>query len=229
MNKSLFSMEAVRHTYVQGDQAVDVLKDITFSLKPGEVVGLMGPSGAGKSTLLHLAGLLEPPTQGNILIQGVACKKLSDGERTRLRRETLGFVYQFHHLLPEFNAEENIILPQLMAGASFKQAKARARDLLEQVGVLHRATHRPAQLSGGEQQRVAIARALANNPCLLLADEPTGNLDEKTGDYVFEVLAALAKKAQFTALIATHNLTLARRMDRILSLHEGKLCEGINF
>jgi lipoprotein-releasing system ATP-binding protein len=227
MNRPLFSMEAVWHTYAQGDQTIEVLKEITFSLKPGEVVGLMGPSGAGKSTLLHLAGLLEPPSQGCVVIQEISCQNLSDRERTRLRRDTLGFVYQFHHLLPEFSAEENIVLPQLMAGASFKQGRARARELLDQVGVLHRATHRPGQLSGGEQQRVAIARALANQPCLLLADEPTGNLDEKTGDHVFEVLATLAREAQFTALIATHNLSLARRMDRIISLHEGRLYEGV--
>lgn len=224
--KPIFTMENVWHTYGKGETALDVLKGVTFSLNPGEIVALIGHSGAGKSTLLHLAGLLEPPSKGYISIQGQAAQTLSDKARTTLRRETLGFVYQFHHLLPEFSAAENIILPQLLAGKSFKEAKTRAEQLLEQVGIPTKAPNRPAELSGGEQQRVAIARALANEPCLLLADEPTGNLDEQTGEKVFEVLASLAKQENFTALIATHNLSLAKRMDRVLSLHHGAIHGG---
>ena len=227
MNKPILTLKDIKHTYGQGKTALEVLKGITFSLYPGEMVALIGHSGAGKSTLLHLAGLLEPPCQGHIEIQGQATENLSDQARTRLRRDSLGFVYQFHHLLPEFSAEENIMLPQVLAGKSFKVAKSRALDLLEQVGLPEKAPNRPGELSGGEKQRVAIARALANNPCVLLADEPTGNLDEATGEKVFDVLASLAKQSNFAALIATHNLSLASRMNRVLSLHHGTLREGL--
>jgi len=225
MNNPILSLRALRRTFHQGPEALHVLRGIDLDLYPGEIVALVGPSGAGKSTLLQTAGLLEKAEEGEIIIDGKKCSKLNDGARTQVRREVLGFVYQFHHLLPEFNAEENIILPQIINGKSFREARERAHYLLKEVGLLERASHRPARLSGGEQQRVALVRALANFPKILLADEPTGNLDEHTATSVFEKLIQLVRQDGLAALIATHNVDLARRMDRILVLHEGHLQE----
>lgn len=219
-----YALKNISHTYDRGtDHPVTVLKKVDLSLNPGDIVALKGVSGSGKSTLLHIAGLLEPPSSGTLIIEGMNCHGLKDQERTRLRRHFLGFVYQFHHLLPEFSALENIILPQMIAGISYAKARKRAQELLAQVGLLPRATHRPGHLSGGEQQRIAIARALANRPKVLLADEPTGNLDEHTGEEVFDLLCRLARQEQMAALIATHNNTLALKMDAIAALHEGTL------
>ncbi|MEL0436325.1 ABC transporter ATP-binding protein [Phycobacter sp. K97] len=209
-----------------GASQVDVLRGLDLSLNPGEVVALVAPSGAGKSTLLHIAGLLDTPDAGIVSIAGQEVTGLGEGSRTRLRRRDIGFVYQFHHLLPEFTAAENIILPQLANGASQKQAMARANDLLSLVGLSARASHRPAELSGGEQQRVAFCRALANQPSVLLADEPTGNLDPGTSDQVFEVLMTLVRSSNLAALIATHNLELAARMDRVLRLENGVVTQA---
>jgi lipoprotein-releasing system ATP-binding protein len=205
---------------------VDVLRGLDLSLNPGEVVALVAPSGAGKSTLLHIAGLLDTPDAGIVSIAGQEVTGLGESSRTRLRRRDIGFVYQFHHLLPEFTAAENIILPQLANGASQKQAMARANDLLSLVGLSARASHRPAELSGGEQQRVAFCRALANQPSVLLADEPTGNLDPGTSEQVFEVLMTLVRSSNLAALIATHNLELAARMDRVLRLENGVVTQA---
>ncbi|PIE11222.1 MAG: ABC transporter [Rhodobacterales bacterium] len=202
---------------------IDVLRGVDLTVAPGEIVALVAPSGAGKSTLLHIAGLLDQADQGTVEIGGTDVSGLSDRKRTALRRDGVGFVYQFHHLLPEFSALENIVLPQLAAGAASGAAKARAMDLLAKVGVDARADHRPAALSGGEQQRVAFCRALANAPGLLLADEPTGNLDPATSDRVFDVLLGLVRDTGLAALIATHNLELAGRMDRQLRLDQGRL------
>lgn len=225
MNNPVLSLKALERTFHQGPEALHVLRGVDLDLYPGEIVALVGPSGSGKSTLLQTAGLLEKADGGQILIEGKQCSNLNDAARTQVRRDVLGFVYQFHHLLPEFNAEENIILPQMIKRKSFREARVRARHLLKEVGLLERASHRPARLSGGEQQRVAIVRALANNPKVLLADEPTGNLDEHTAASVFEKLTQLVRKDGLAALIATHNVDLAHRMDRILVLHEGHLSE----
>jgi lipoprotein-releasing system ATP-binding protein len=195
-------------------------------LRAGEVVALVGPSGAGKSTLLHVAGLLEHPDGGQVLISGEDCGGLSDERRTLLRRAELGFVYQFHHLLPEFSALENVMLPQMIAGIGRARARDKATALLAQVGLTERAAHRPARLSGGEQQRVAIVRALANDPKILLGDEPTGNLDHATGEGVLAILVELVRRTALAALIATHNLDLARRLDRIVTLEDGRLRPG---
>jgi lipoprotein-releasing system ATP-binding protein len=200
---------------------------LELSLKAGEIVALVGQSGAGKSSLLHIAGLLEAPTSGEITIDGVAASRLPDAERTAIRRGTIGFVYQAHHLLPEFDALENVVLPQMIAGKSRAEAAQEATRLLTDLGLGQRLTHRPSQLSGGEQQRVAIARALANHPRILLADEPTGNLDPKTASGVFDSLIAITRAQGLAALIATHNFELASRMDRALLLHQGKLVEGL--
>jgi lipoprotein-releasing system ATP-binding protein len=202
---------------------VVVLEGVDLALAPGEAVALVAPSGAGKSTLLHIAGLLDAPSAGEVTVAGEAAGRLGDAARTRIRRDKVGFVYQFHHLLPEFSALENVAMPQRAAGVEVKAAGARARDLLERVGLGHRLGHRPAELSGGEQQRVAIVRALANAPVLLLADEPTGNLDPETSERVFGVLVELVRGAGLAALIATHNLELARRMDRVLRLDHGRV------
>lgn len=202
---------------------VNVLRGIDLTVKAGEVVALVAPSGAGKSTLLHIAGLLDTPDAGTVSLNGQDMTKLSDRKRTAARRGEVGFVYQFHHLLPEFTAEENIVLPQLANAVSDANAKARAVDLLGRVGVAERAAHRPAALSGGEQQRVAFCRALANEPALLLADEPTGNLDPGTSDRVFDALMELVRGTGLSALIATHNLELAARMDRMVRLEAGQL------
>lgn len=218
-------LQNLRRAYAQGSRIIEVLKGATASLYSGEVVALLGPSGAGKSTLLHIAGLLERPNAGAVVIDGVDCVKLNDSDRTRKRRAEIGFIYQFHHLLPEFSALENTVLPQLILGLTRAEAEDRAKQLLHSLGLDERTDHRPAQLSGGEQQRVAIARAVANGPKLLLADEPTGNLDPHTADRVFEQLLSLVRQSGVAALIATHNLELAARMDRILRLVEGILQE----
>ena len=218
-------LQDLQRAYAQGSRVIEVLKGATASLYAGETVALLGPSGAGKSTLLHIAGLLERPDGGAVVINGVDCVKLGDSERTRMRRSEIGFVYQFHHLLPEFSALENIVLPQLILGLSRAEAEERASQLLDSLGIAERGDHRPAQLSGGEQQRVAIARAVANGPRLLLADEPTGNLDPPTAERVFEQLLSLVRQSGVAALIATHNLDLAARMDRTLRLKEGLLVE----
>ncbi len=202
---------------------VTVLQGADLTVKSGEIVALVAPSGAGKSTLLHIAGLLDTPDTGSVSIGGTDMTKLSDRKRTATRRNKVGFIYQFHHLLPEFSAMENIVLPQLANGVSDADAQARALDLLDRVGVRHRADHRPAALSGGEQQRVAFCRALANEPALLLADEPTGNLDPETSDRVFDALMELVRGTGLAAVIATHNLELAARMDRTVRLTAGRL------
>ncbi|OWY01940.1 ABC transporter [Thioclava sp. F1Mire-8] len=206
---------------------ITVLKGLDLTIPKGQVVALVAPSGAGKSTLLHIAGLLDTPDFGRVLIDGEDLTGARDGKRTAARREKLGFVYQFHHLLPEFSAVENIVLPQLANGVSRKAAEERAKDLLSRVGMAGRMDHRPSALSGGEQQRVAFCRALANGPSLLLADEPTGNLDPTTSDTVFDVLMGLVRETGLSALIATHNMELAAKMDRVLHLENGALEEGI--
>ena len=222
MNESAaFALLRVVRTYAQGNERLEVLRSASLSVGAGELVALTGPSGSGKSTLLHVAGLLEWPDGGDVVVDGTSCATMSDDQRTVVRRQQIGFVYQFHHLLPEFSALENIILPQLIAGASRSAADAWARKLLAAVGLEARASHRPARLSGGEQQRVAIARALANRPQILLADEPTGNLDHHTADEVFDVLVDLVKKTNLAALIATHNLELTKRVDRVVALQDG--------
>jgi lipoprotein-releasing system ATP-binding protein len=218
-------LERLERAYTQGNRRIDVLKGASASFSPGEAVALLGPSGAGKSTLLHIAGLLERADSGQVLINGIDCGQLSDYEQTRMRRMEVGFVYQFHHLLPEFSALENVVLPQLILGVGRNKAEARAKDLLGSLGLEERWDHRPAQLSGGEQQRVAIARALANGPKVLLADEPTGNLDPPTAERVFEQLLKLVRQSGVGAVIATHNLDLAARMDRTLRLMDGRLVE----
>ena len=219
-------LEDITRRYREGEGQLEVFSGLNLSVKPGEIVALVGPSGAGKSSLLHIAGLLEAPTSGEIFIEGVAVSRLGDGERTRIRRDKVGFVYQAHHLLPEFDALENVVLPQMIAGQSRVEAAKEAPRLLGVLGLGKRLTHRPSQLSGGEQQRVAIARALANKPRLLLADEPTGNLDPRTSGGVFDALIAITRSEGLGALIATHNFELASRMDRALLLHQGKLIEG---
>lgn len=219
-------LDRVARLYAEGDGELEVFRDVTAQFQGGELVALVGPSGAGKSSLLHMAGLLEKPSGGEVFVDGIAVSGLSDGQRTQLRRETIGFVYQAHHLLPEFDALENVMLPMMIAGKSRKDAKAEAARLLEIMGLGARLDHRPSQLSGGEQQRVAIARALANKPKLLLADEPTGNLDPKTAAGVFDALIKIVRNEGVAGLVATHNLELAAKMDRILLLHEGRLIDG---
>jgi lipoprotein-releasing system ATP-binding protein len=225
MNEPVLRLDSLRRAFAQGRDRLQVLDGASLSVARGEIVALVGPSGAGKSTLLQIAGLLEAPDGGTVWLNGENCAALSDDRRTGLRRRDIGFVYQYHHLLPEFSALENIVLPQMIAGVSRTGAAVRARALLERMGLSGREAHRPGQLSGGEQQRVAIARALANQPSLLLADEPTGNLDPHTADGVFEQLLQNARQSGLAALIATHNPDLARRMDRVMSLTEGRLVE----
>ena len=215
------ALREIVRTYRQGSEALEVLRGAALEVRAGEIVALVGPSGAGKSTLLHIAGLLERPDGGEVLVRNFACGGLGDDERTRLRRAYFGFVYQFHHLLPEFTALENVMLPQMVAGLSRKVAREKGRELLKMVGLQDRADHRPARLSGGEQQRVAIARAVANAPYVFIADEPTGNLDHHTADAVFAQLLALVRGAGLAALVATHNLDLASRMDRVLEIRDG--------
>jgi lipoprotein-releasing system ATP-binding protein len=221
--QAVLRLDKIVKTFHQGERPLHILNGISAEVRAGELVGLVGPSGAGKSTLLHIAGLLERADSGDVIIAGRAASQLDDGARTALRRGTVGFVYQYHHLLPEFSAAENIALPQMIAGTPKAEANARALELLAQVGLSERADHRPARLSGGEQQRVAIARGLANRPAILLADEPTGNLDPHTADGVFDVLIDLVKNASLAGLIATHNPALAERMDRVLHLEDGGL------
>jgi lipoprotein-releasing system ATP-binding protein len=218
-------LAGVERRYGRGDTIIEVLGGADLVLRAGESVALIAPSGAGKSTLLHIAGLLERPDAGEVHVGGAATAGMNDEKRTALRRVEIGFVYQFHHLLPEFSALENIILPQMIGGLSRAEAATRARELLGYLGLAAREKHRPAELSGGEQQRVAIARALANAPHVLLADEPTGNLDPKTADHVFDTLAELAKASRVATLVATHNLDLAARMDRRVTLRDGRLVE----
>jgi len=225
MSEPALVADGIRRSFTQGATRLDVLRGASLSLAAGEIVALVGPSGAGKSTLLHIAGLLERPDGGEVVIGGTPCGKLGDGERTRLRRERLGFIYQFHHLLPEFSALENVVLPQMIAGVGRAAARDRARELLARLGIEPRADHRPGQLSGGEQQRVAIARAMANRPAVLLADEPTGNLDPATADAVFDELLELVRHTGLAALIATHNPLLAQRMDRVLAMDDGIVVE----
>lgn len=222
----ILRLDAITRRFKEGDGQLEVFSNLALSLKAGEIVALVGPSGAGKSSLLHIAGLLEAPTSGEIFIDGVATSKLPDTERTRIRRDKVGFVYQAHHLLPEFDALENVVLPQMIAGVSKAAAAKEAERLLTVLGLGKRMTHLPSQLSGGEQQRVAIARALANRPRILLADEPTGNLDPRTSGGVFDALIAITRAEGLAALIATHNFELASRMDRALLLHQGRLIEG---
>ncbi|GAB4233863.1 MAG: ABC transporter ATP-binding protein [Kiloniellaceae bacterium] len=219
-------LRGVRRVFTQGRSSLEVLRDASFKVSGGEIVALVGPSGAGKSTLLQIAGLLERPDGGEVLIDGEPCLNLSDGQRTALRRRAIGFVYQYHHLLPEFSALENVVLPQMIAGVSRNKARDKATTLLTSVGLAERLSHRPARLSGGEQQRAAIARGLANDPSILLADEPTGNLDPDTADGVFAQLMGLVRDGGLAAVIATHNLELAQRMDRVLRLEHGHIVEG---
>jgi lipoprotein-releasing system ATP-binding protein len=223
--KTVLKLSGVDRHYGQGDTVLSILKGADFELRSGEIVALVAPSGTGKSTLLHLAGLLEHPDAGEVYINGEDCGHQSDDRRTAIRRGDIGFVYQFHHLLPEFTALENIMMPQLIGGLSKKDAAERAAQLLDYMRIGHRASHRPSELSGGEQQRVAIARAVANAPLLLLADEPTGNLDPETASYVFDALEALVRQSGLAALIATHNHDLAARMDRRVTIEGGKIVE----
>ena len=218
-------LSQVHRHYGEGDTKVRVLEEADLTVRGGELVALVAPAGAGKSTLLHLAGLLERPQAGEVTITGLPTSKLTERGRTLLRRNTIGYVYQFHHLLPEFSAIENVAMPQLIAGVEQGAANARAQELLDLLGVGPRAQHRPAELSGGEQQRVAIARAAANHPRIILADEPTGNLDPATSDVVFEALAGLIRQEGVAALIATHNFDLARRANRIVTLRDGLIVE----
>jgi lipoprotein-releasing system ATP-binding protein len=215
----------LRRSFRQGTREINVLAGASVDLYPGQAIALVGPSGTGKSTLLHIAGLLETPGSGQVIVSGRDCTMMDDGERTRMRRAEMGFIYQFHQLLPEFSALENVALPQLILGRGRKEAEARASQLLSGLGLAERLDHRPGQLSGGEQQRTAICRALANHPRLILADEPTGNLDPRTSEVVFQELIGLFRSEGVAALIATHNLELARRMDRVVKLEGGLLVE----
>jgi lipoprotein-releasing system ATP-binding protein len=213
----------LKRSFVQGDVTIHVLRGVSLAVEPGEIVALLGPSGSGKSTLLQAVGLLEGGFEGSIRLAGEEASELDDDGRTRLRRELLGFVYQFHHLLPEFDAAENVVLPQLVRGAEPRDARVRAEQLLGILGLSQRLDHRPSRLSGGEQQRVAVARALANKPPLVLADEPTGNLDEHTADIVFAQFLELVRGEGSAALVATHNERIAAKMDRVVRLHDGRL------
>jgi lipoprotein-releasing system ATP-binding protein len=223
MSEAVLLTRGLKRSFTQGEITIEVLRGVDLEVKRGEIVGLLGPSGSGKSTFLQAVGLLEGGFSGSIQVQGKEAADLDDDGRTRLRREALGFVYQFHHLLPEFNARENVIIPQLVQGAEPGAARARAEQLLSALGLAQRLDHRPAKLSGGEQQRVAVARALANKPPLVLADEPTGNLDEQTADAVLAEFLKLVREEGSAALVATHNERLAAKMDRVVRLHEGRL------
>jgi lipoprotein-releasing system ATP-binding protein len=217
------ALSGIVHSYKEGEGRLDVLTGADLALAPGEIVALVAPSGAGKSTLLHIAGLLERPDAGEIYVAGVPCTGLSDGERTRMRRTQIGFVYQFHYLLPDFSALENVVIPQRLTGLDRAEAERRGREILAYMRIDHRADHTPSELSGGERQRVAIARAVANAPRVLLADEPTGNLDPKTAGLVFDALEALVRASGLAALIATHNHELAERMDRRITIADGRI------
>ncbi len=223
MADAVLATTGLTRSFTQGGETIQVLRGVDLTVGKGEIVALLGPSGSGKSTLLQAVGLLEGGFGGSILIDGKEASKLDSAGRTRLRRDAIGFVYQFHHLLPDFTALENVAMPQLIEGVSRRGAAERANDLLTALGLAHRLTHRPSQLSGGEQQRVAVARALANRPALILADEPTGNLDEATADVVFAEFLRLVRQEGSAALVATHNERLAARMDRVVRLHEGHL------
>lgn len=222
-SKYALELQDVTKEFHQGEETLHILKDINFSVRPGEVVALVGPSGSGKSTLLQIAGLLEVPSSGKVIIGGVDTSELSERRRTYLRRQTLGFIYQYHHLLPEFTALENVMLAELISATPQDKAKDRAKELLTHVGLDHRFSHYPSQLSGGEQQRVAVVRALANRPAVLLADEPTGNLDQASAEVVFGEFIKLARNKGVAAIVATHNMDLAKRMDRIVTLSKGTL------
>jgi lipoprotein-releasing system ATP-binding protein len=223
MSEPVLATEGLKRSFVQGEVTIEVLRGVDLRIAPGEIVALLGPSGSGKSTLLQAVGLLEGGFTGSIRLNGQEASRLDDQGRTRLRRELLGFVYQFHHLLPEFNARENVVMPQLVRGTSPEAAKTRAEELLGALGLSQRLDHRPSKLSGGEQQRVAVARALANKPPLVLADEPTGNLDEHTADNVFAEFLNHVRGEGSAALVATHNERIAAKMDRVVRLHEGRL------
>ena len=223
MSEAVLQTRELRRSFTQGDVTIEVLRGVDLAVQPGEIVALLGPSGSGKSTLLQAVGLLEGGFQGSIRLNGKEAADLDDDGRTELRRDMLGFVYQFHHLLPEFNARENVVMPQLVRGSDPEAARQRADDLLSALGLSARLDHRPSKLSGGEQQRVAVARALANRPSLVLADEPTGNLDEATADTVFGEFLKLVRGEGSAALVATHNERLAAKMDRVVRLHEGRL------
>jgi len=221
--QTVLELRGIRQSFKQASGQLDVIVSADLEIHAGEMVALIGPSGSGKSTLLHIAGLLEKAAGGEILIDGTPTGGMSDDERTKVRRSKMGFVYQYHHLLPEFSALENVVLPQMIAGKTRRNAAPRAAALLKQVGLGERLDHRPAKLSGGEQQRVAIARALANSPAIILADEPTGNLDMHTADDVFDLLMSLVRNTGVAAMIATHNLELAKKMDRVITIREGVL------
>ena len=223
MSEAVLQTGALKRSFTQGDVTIEVLRGVVLAVQPGEIVALLGPSGSGKSTLLQAVGLLEGGFQGSIKLLGKEASKLDDDGRTKLRRDALGFVYQFHHLLPDFDARENVVLPQIIHGAELDAARKRAEELLGQLGLGARLDHRPSKLSGGEQQRVAVARALANRPPLILADEPTGNLDEHTADTVLAEFLRLVRGEGSAALVATHNERLASKMDRVVRLHEGVL------
>jgi lipoprotein-releasing system ATP-binding protein len=225
MSQPALALRGVERAYKQAGAALSILRGVDFEIFAGQSVALIAPSGTGKSTLLHVAGLLEKPDAGEVYVGGTATAKLGDPARTALRRSEIGFVYQFHHLLPEFSALENVVMPQMIAGLSKERASARAEELLAYLGLAARAAHRPPELSGGEQQRVAIARAVANSPGVLLADEPTGNLDPKTADTVFGALNTLVKATGLAALVATHNMEIASRMDRRVTLVDGAIVE----
>ena len=223
MSEPVLQTRGLRRSFTQADVTIEVLRDVNLAVQPGEIVALLGPSGSGKSTLLQAVGLLEGGFEGSIMIAGQEASALDDDGRTALRRDALGFVYQFHHLLPDFDALENVLLPQVIHGANPADARVRAQELLTKLGLAQRLDHRPSKLSGGEQQRVAVARALANRPPLVLADEPTGNLDEATADRVLAEFLSLVRGEGSAALVATHNERLAAKMDRVVRLHEGVL------
>ncbi len=229
MSEAVLALVGVSRTYATAGGVLQVLTDVNLEVFAGEVVALVGPSGSGKSSLLHAAGLLEHPTAGRVFVEGKDCAMLDDRSRSRIRLEAIGFVYQFHHLLPELSAVDNVALPAMIAGARRRDAISRAKELLSSLGLADRLGHQPAQLSGGEQQRVAVARALANKPRLLLADEPTGNLDPATSASVFQQIEDLARATNVAALVATHNIELASRMDRVLALEGGRLVERGRF
>jgi lipoprotein-releasing system ATP-binding protein len=224
-NAPLLYLKGVNRRYGQGDTTLEILRGAELALWAGQSIALVAPSGAGKSTLLHIAGLLEHPDAGEVYVDTIATSRLSDSERTRIRRVEVGFVYQFHHLLPEFSAVENVIMPQMIRGLPRKEAQRRAVELLSYLGLGKRLAHRPAELSGGEQQRVALARAVANAPRILLADEPTGNLDPRTAEHVFQALTQLVRASSLAVIVATHNMEIAARMDRRVTLREGKVVE----
>ena len=228
MSEPILELRGIKRRFRQGDSHLEILRGIDLDLKSGEITALVGPSGTGKSTLLHVAGLLERASEGDVLIEGRACAKLGDRERTGLRRNKIGFVYQFHHLLPDFSALENVMMPQLLAKKGNSKAEERASSLLDRLGLVERLSHRPGKLSGGEQQRVAIARSLANEPQILLADEPTGNLDPATADQVFALLMEVVRESGTSALVATHNPELANAMDTTVTLSDGVLSKVSN-